>query len=105
MELVKTRTLRSARRHPKVKQVDPAWTMTDEPSRTSPSASAARRRINSQDQPVRFSLPHTYGRTPWTLVLDTARPKAPWERYPGQGSYTLPDRSLAVLKHPTRRLS
>jgi glycogen operon protein len=59
--------------------------------------------FNPQDQPTRFRLPHTYGRTPWTLQLDTSRPDAPWERYPAQGAYTLAERAIAVLKHPTRR--
>jgi glycogen operon protein len=58
--------------------------------------------FNSQDEAVKFRLPAVYGRTPWTLVLDSARPKAPWERHSGHGIYSLHPRSLAVLKHPTQ---
>ncbi len=58
--------------------------------------------MNSSDEVTEFRLPPTRGAGRWMMILDTSRPKLTVESHASRGRLSLPGRSMAVLKHPTK---
>ncbi len=58
--------------------------------------------MNSSEKETEFHLPPTRGAGRWMMILDTSRPKLVAESHASRGRLSLPGRSMAVLKHPTK---
>jgi isoamylase len=54
--------------------------------------------LNAHYEPIPFTLPVSHGNTSWQVELDTSRVGEPGHIHPGEHPYTLPGRSLVLMR-------